>query len=347
MLKSGHKRLDILFGNRLDVLNQILSVLSMKAPISTIAALVCGAASVASAQVVFTENFDADHTANWAANSSGGNNAANFYFDYSSIGIPSAPNAAGTTRGLKLEANYSGGIFSGISVSPAGQSFSGSYKLSFDMWINFIGPAPGGGSGSTQVTGAGIGTAGTTAQWAGGTQDSIHFGVTGDGGSGVDYRAYSSAAGTGYTPATGVFAAGTSTTPDARNNSASYYAALGGYTPPAAQTALFPQQNGTTAAGAPAFAWHKVELLKNGNWVTYTIDNLLIATVDASAVTLGGGNILFNQYDINATSSTDANVRSLEFGLIDDVVVTQVPEPATCALGLLGLAGMWIARRNR
>jgi hypothetical protein len=297
---------------------------------------------VATGQILYSENFDVDHTANWTANSSGGNNAANFFFDYSTIGIPSAPSAGGTTRGLKLEANYSGGVFSGISASPNGQSFSGSYTVSFDIWWNFIGPAPAGGNGSTQVTGAGVGTAGTTAQWAGGTQDSIHFGATGDGGSAADYRAYSSAAPTSYASGNAVYAAPAG----AINNSAAYYAALGGNTVPATQTAFFAQQNGTTAAGAPGFRWHSGLIAKNGNSVAFSIDGLLIATVDASTVTLGGGNILFNQYDVNATSSTDANVRSLEFGLIDDVVVTQVPEPASCTLALLGVAGLFLARRR-
>ena len=272
-------------------------------------------------QVLYSENFDVDHTANWTVNKSTGANAndtgsaANFFFDYSTIGIPSAPNSGATTTGLKLEANFSGGIFSGLSVSPTGQSFSGSYQVTFDIWWNYVGPAPAGGSGSTQITGAGIGTAGTTAQWAAGAQDSIHFGATGDGGSASDYRAYSSAAPTSYASGNAVYAAPAG----AINNSTAYYAALGGNTPPAAQTALFAQQTGTTSAGSPAFAWHAGLLEKNGNSVSFRLDGLLIATVDASTVTLGGGNILFSQFDINATSSTDPNVRSLQFGLIDNV----------------------------
>ncbi len=303
--------------------------------------------SVLGAQILYSENFDADHTANWTANSSPGNHAANFWFDYSTIGIPSAPNSGSTTVGLKLEANYTGGVFGGVSVSPTGQSFAGSYRVTFDLWQNFNGPAPAGGSGSTQVTGAGIGTAGATAQWAGGVQDSIHFGQTGDGGSGVDYRAYSSAAGTGYLPASGVFAAGSVASPDIRNDSTAYYASLGSHTPPAAQTGLFAQQTGTTAAGAPAFAWHSGVIEKNGNSVSYSLDGLLIATVDASTLTLGGENILFNQYDINPASSADANVRDLLFGLFDNIVVTQVPEPASASLALLGVALLAVLRRRK
>src|SRR5947207_657997 len=68
------------------------------------------AAPAARAQVVFSDNFDADHTANWNTNISTNNStgsAANYFFDYGTVGIPSAPNSTGgTTRGLKLEANF-------------------------------------------------------------------------------------------------------------------------------------------------------------------------------------------------------------------------------------------------
>ncbi len=249
---------------------------------------------------VYSENFDVDPTANWTVNTLGtGVSDANFFFDYSTAGIPSAPNSGGTTRGLRLRANQDATLQSfpsGVSVSPNGQSFAGDYEVRFDMWLNFNGPAPGGGSGSTQITGAGIGTAGTSAQIAGqGAVDSIFVGSSGEGGSSVDYRAYSPLNSAGYTPAQGVFAAGTQST--ARNNTDPYYASFGGATAPAAQVTLYPQQTGATAAGAPGWAWRDVRMFKNGNTLTWSIDGKLLATVDTTtAGTLGGGNILFNQY---------------------------------------------------
>lgn len=270
---------------------------------------------------LYAEDFDTDHTSNWVANFGPGNNAADFFFDYSTVGIPPAPNSGGTTRGLKLEADYAGNIVGGISVSPSGRNFTGDYVLTFDLWWNFVGPAPAGGSGSTQVTGTGIGTSGATPQWAGGTQDSIHFGATGDGGSFADYRAYSSAATSGYQPASGVFAAGI--TMPAWDNLDAYYVPLTGNAPPAAQTALFPQQTGTPSSGAPAFKWHRGQIIKSSTNVTFSLDGLLIASIDPGTVTFGGGNILFNQFDVNALSSTDPQVRALEFGLIDNVVVSR------------------------
>lgn len=323
-----------------------------------ISAFVAGAlvfsASTARTQVIFFDNFDLNHTADWSVNTLGaGLSDANFFFDYSTAGIPSAPNSAdGSTRGLRLRANQYGGTTaafpSGVSVSPLGLTLTGDYQLRFDIWWNFNGPAPGGGNGSTQVSGAGIGTAGTTAQVAGATPlDSVFFGATGDGGSSVDYRAYAPLATSGFGDTNGVFAAGNAS--GVRNSSHAYYANLGGGTPPAAQAALFPNQTGTAAAGAPGFAWRDFSITKTGNTATWSLDGLTIATVDLStAGTLGGGNILFNQYDINATISTDPTSPSTLFGLIDNVrVTTVVPEPGGVALGLLGFACAWLIRRQR
>jgi hypothetical protein len=100
---------------------------------------------------LYVENFDVDPTANWTLNGGPSDESADFFFDYSTVGIPSAPNSTGgTTRGVKLQANLSGGVFSGMSVSPTGQSFIGDYKVTFDWWSNFNGPFPAGGSADTK-----------------------------------------------------------------------------------------------------------------------------------------------------------------------------------------------------
>ena len=318
----------------------------MKISIATLAvALSALPVSSSIAQLVYSENFDVDPTASWTVNGGPSDETANFFFDYSTAGIPTAPNSGGSTRGLKMYANHVNGIFGGFSVSPTGQSFVGSYELRFDLWINFNGPAPVGGSGSTQITGAGIGTAGATPQWPGGIQDSVWFATTGDGNSASDYRAYSTAAPTSYPDASPIYAAGAFA--GNRNASAAYYAGLGGATPPAAQTGLFPQQTGAAGAGAPAFAWHDVRILKLGNTITWTMDGLLLATVDASTVTLGGSDILLMYSDTNATSSSDPNDVNLLFGLFDNITVTLVPEPGTPLLSLLGAIGVYLARRKR
>ncbi len=318
------------------VVKSLALVSLLAAPVSVVAA------------PLFSENFDVDPTANWTVNTLGsGISDADFFFDYSTVGVPAAPNSGGTTRGLRLRANQlatTNTFPGGVSVSPNGQSFSGDYTLRFDMWYNFNGPAPLGGSGSTQVGGAGIGTAGTSAQIAGqGAVDSIFFGATGDGNSSADYRAYAPAAATSYQDtAVGVYAAGS--VAGSRNSSNAYYSGFGGATAPAAQLALFPQQTGATGAGAQGWAWRDMQIVKSGTTVTWSIDGLLIATVDLTvAGTSGDGNILFNQFDINAGASTDPNAGALLFALIDNVVVT--PEPATLTFLAAGLLVLRPRRR--
>jgi hypothetical protein len=285
---------------------------------------------------LYMEDFEVDPTANWTVNKGPAttDEAHDLFFDYSTVGIPAAPSGPGT-RGMKLQANQSSGVFGGLSVSPTGKSFAGDYRVLFDWWANFNGSFPVGGSGSTQLSTFGIGTSGTVAQWPGGTQDSIWFGATGDGNSASDWRAYSPTAPTRYVDsAPGIYAAGTQA--GSTNASDPYYASFGTNTAPAAQLALFPQQSGTTLVGSSAMEWHQVAIAKSGGNVSWTVDGTLIATVPvADDTVLTGDNIFFGHSDTNATSSTDPNDSALLFTLIDNVRV--VPEPST---GLL-LSAAW------
>ena len=307
--------------------------------IGSLALVVLGGVSQAAS---FSDNFDVDTSASWAVNkgaTNGANNIATFAYDYSALGIPSASGIGGTTKGLRMQANIAGGVFGGLSASPLGQSFNGDIVFTVDVWMNFLGPAPAGGSGSTQAGGMGIGTAGTTVQWAGGAQDSIHFSGTLDGNSSADYRAYSSAAAVGYADASTVFAASGAGN---RNDSHAYYQSLGSKTAPAAQTTLFPTQTGTTRAGALGFAWRKMKIERVGTMVSWYIDSLRIATVDQSTVTLGGNNILLNMYDTNPGSATDPN--GLNTIIFDNVQV--VPEPTSMVALALGGAALLRKRRK-
>jgi len=303
---------------------------------SIVACAVAFAVGVPSASAqLFSEDFEPGSTTVWAINSGPSDFAFNFAFDYSTVGIPAAPSGAGT-RGMKLQANLSDGIFSGMSVSPVGESFAGDYTVSFDWWSNINGPFPG-GSGSSNLSTFGVGTAGTSAQWPGGATDSVWFAATGDGGSASDYRAYSSAAPTSYPSGNPVYAA------MSINHSDPYYASFGGVGAPAAQLALFPQQTGTTEAGVAGMEWHQVTITVLGDTATWHVDGLLIATIDLTTVTIGGGNIFFGHSDINATSSTDPNDAALLFTLIDNIVVV----PAPGALALIGCALAMACVRRR
>ncbi|MBK8916193.1 MAG: PEP-CTERM sorting domain-containing protein [Phycisphaerales bacterium] len=306
-----------------------------------LAALVSASAA---AMPLYHNNFEVDTTANWTLNNGPSDAAADYFFDYSTVGIPVSPSTpmGGGTRGMKLQANLSNGIFGGMSVSPNGLDVPATYPdytVRFDWWSNINGPFPGGGSGSTNLSTFGVGTNGTTPQWPGGSQNSVWFAATGDGGSAADYRAYSTAAPTSYASGNAVYAAPAG----AINNTAAYYSGFGGVAAPAAQLGLFPQQTGTTQVGSAGMQWHEVEIEKLANLVTWRVDGLLIATIDLNTVTLSGGNIFFGHSDINATSSTDPNDAALLFTLIDNVRVT--PEPTS--LALLGLVALAARRRGR
>jgi hypothetical protein len=323
--------------------------------LALVAAVLAAAPVVSPAAVLYSENFDADPTDNWSFNSERAGdlaaddtrNEANYFFDYSTIGIPSAPRSAGgTTRGLKMEANVPGtGVFTGFSTSPLGQSFAGDFTVRADVWQNVNGPFPAGGNGSTQMTWAGIGTNGTTAQFPGTSVQGVGFAASGDGGTAQDYRLYTNV-GAPLAPTTGAYAAGTGST--AQNNSDPYYAAngFGTETAPPEQIAMFSGQQGPTAVGTQGMAWHTWEITKLGDTVTWTIDGVLIGTVDVTNEPFGGDNLFFGQFDINATSSTDPNARSLLFGLVDNVEVADVvPEPGM--LSVVGLVGATLMLRRR
>lgn len=320
-------------------------------PLASLAAMAFAAVSAAQ----FSDDFEVDSTANWQFNSSqtadgtsdNFNNEANFFFDYSTVGIPLAPHSSsGGTRGLKMEANVFGtttGVLMGMSASPIGQHFSGDYKLSFDCWQNFQGPFPGGGSGTSQLTLAGLGST-DGLQFIGGPWTAVGFAATGDGGSTIDYRAYVDA-GAPLSEASGAYAAGTGS--GVRNNTNSYYSSFQG-TVPAAQTAYasglgFGSQTGSTNVGALGMAWRYWEIEKIGDTVTWTVDGKLIATITGATAQMGSDNIFIGYGDINTTASTDAISRQLLFGLVDNVHVT--PEPGS--LAVLGLGILALARRRK
>ena len=302
-------------------------------------------AAVSHAQVVFSEDFSTDQTGNWSFFSSiSGDTAgigdlggtADFFYDYSAIGVPTAPNG-GDSHGIKLQANVMGtGIFSGVSVSPNGQSFTGDYILRFDMWQNFTGPMPAGGSGTTQMAGGGIGGS-ATAQFPGGTYDGAGAMSTHDGGSASDFRMYNAPGGP-----VGTYAAGS------QNGSDPYYAGFQGNVP-AAQTAWaegqgFFDQSGAPQAGALGMAWHRWEIAKTGTTVTWSVDGLLIATLENA--TFGGDNIYLSAADTNSSSSSQAISNDLLFTVIDNVQVEAVPEPATMTV-LAGIAGLAALKRRK
>ncbi len=286
-------------------------------------------------ELLYSQTFDANDTVNWTVNDDGlGTNAANCFFDYSTIGIPPAPNSGGTTRGLKLGANLNPATAPpnfdqrpALSVSPIGKNFFGDYTLTFDWWHNYIGPLNTGATGSTMLSTFGILTSGTVSNNAG-AADGVFFAATGDGQSAFDYRAYSPEKTSGYTsPPTdpsidshAKFEAG------GQNNTNAYYTSAfpSGVSAPILQQINYPStQVGTTPAGTPGFQWHQVEIKKAGGLVSWRVDGVLLITVDTASffVPNGGADILFGHSDTNNTTSSSPSFADLDFTLIDNVRV--------------------------
>ncbi len=305
--------------------------------------VLCAVTTAARGDVLFSDDFDTDTSASWNINASSADTAYTFAFDYSAIGVPPSPNGGGSTLGLRLAANIADGAAAGITVSPMGESFSGSYVLSFDMWINANGPFPSGGTGSTEFLTAGIGYDDTTVNLGGASGSGGWFTTDGEGGSSRDYRAYKNA-GEQFAESGQFFAGTSSAGGGAHNSSDPYYADFGSIDVEVAvpdQAAMYAQQTGTTVVGSQGFAWHEVVITVDGSTALWEIDGLPIVELDP---TIGStfdleGNISIGYMDIFSSVSDNPE---LSFGLIDNLVVT--PEPAT--LVLLAMGGLALRRRR-
>ncbi len=308
------------------------------APFASIPVLVEGEATAPQpdildgAEVVWSEAFESDVSGDWTLNQNSDDSTATFGYDYSIDGIPPAPNSdGGSTLGLKFTANESLQEVSHVTVSPIGQSFSGDHALAFDLWINVNGPLPGGGAGSTEFAAGGLGTTGDHIQAADDQSDGAWFLLTGDGGSGSDIRFF--LANNFLDTASGAYPAGD------RNSANEYYHGIfpAGKEAPALQKTDFPQQTGSTAVGQAAFDWISVVLAQRGSTVTWLLNGTVVAEIDRGAEAPYEGNIFLGYSDW--FSSVSDNV-DLSFGLVDNVRVLKLAEPAAVELSLeIALSG--------
>jgi hypothetical protein len=275
---------------------------------------------------VLLDTFDTVGAVAWRLNRSSSDTRVNLNYDYSVLGIPSAPRSTGgSTRGLRMEANMTAGVVSALSLSPTSQVYTGDYRLRFDMWINANGPFPTGGTGSSQHVLAGLGTGGDRVEWngTGSTADGYYFAVDGEGQADDtsttrgDFCAY---IGTALQDgSSGAYAAGTDSS--VRGNLSAYYVTAfpGGLTAPGLQQTNYSQQTGALAQGTVGFAWREVIVSRQGNTVDWSIDGIRLATITNATFT--ASNICIGYWDMYASLSDNTN---LSFGLVDNVRV-EVP----------------------
>jgi hypothetical protein len=295
---------------------------------------------------LFTDSFNTvASAANYSSVASDGTSSfATYAYNYALLGIPSAPSSGdSSTLGLRLDANFSAPNAAEAITLFTNASYSGDYSVTFDAWINVNGPFPDGGSGSTNYLTAGVGSDGTTNNFVANTGKGGWLAVNGENGSGIDYRWYKDATLQGV--ATAQYAAGTAA--DARNGLNAYYSSLGSVNVSnlpvqGANNGGPAQQNGTSFAGSFGMAWHKVRLDVDADGGTggaaslkWTVDNLVIGTLDAGANGVFGANgKVALGYSDPTTNGSDLPTHS--FALIDNLVI--VPEPTSALLGVFGLA---------
>jgi|GEM_PF-5430970 len=272
-----------------------------------------------------------------------------FAFDYSAHGIPPAPNNSNpnSTIGLKLQASLFSNRLGGFSASPNGLNLTGDYSITFDYWGSSIGSFPLGGSSSTEMSTFGLLTAGTTSQSIL-SADGVFFGAVADGGSGADYRVYSTERNYSYQlfdPANpdpidehATYFAGT------RNGTGQLYIDATGVGDPGGDGAFMVPQSvvdaganfgadltGPLFSGAAGFQWHEMEIRKVGAVIDWYMNGIKLISLDTTAwsdpdnlIEPGGGNISFGHNDINFGSPTNQPASDFLYTLIDNIEVNAI-----------------------
>lgn len=308
----------------------------------------------AAAPVLFADDFEVDSAASYAVAATP-DVAHAFAFDYGVHGIPPAPEAA-TTRGLKLQAHLANTLEVHAITLSTNATFAANpgYRLRFHAWQNFgLGQA-----GSTNYLTAGAGHDGATVNFSGNsgptgpTPDKgagAWFAVTGDNGAANDYIAFKD--GVGQTPllVPSPYSAPHSGSFPAQSGNIPYYTAqfppinvgaINGGAVGAAQG-----QSGVTVAGTVGFAWRLWEVDVNGPVVSWSIDGLPIARLESG---------------VNGTMATDGRVSlgymdpfnsasgrpGLQFAIVDNLTVTELPEPTALAAAASTI-GLSLAGRRR
>jgi hypothetical protein len=295
--------------------------------------------------ILFSDDFTADTSVSWRVNVADPSDGfAEFAWDYGTLaGIPPAPATTdGSTRGLRFRCGNVVPQISAVSVSPLTGNFSGDYRLKFDLWINYNGPMPDGGAGSTQHFDAGVGTAGDAVVWFNNpAADGVWFKCSGDGADGNTFGDYSAFIGpNNQNDDTGFYSAGVGAANSGLRNSTHpfYSSRWGGQTAPAAQLALYPGQTGTVDPGNAGMAWHSAVITKLGNTVIWQMDGVTIATVTNDPVTLST-NILVGLQD--RFGGSVSSVPEMSFGLVDNLKVERysATPPAPISIRDIRLVG--------
>ncbi len=119
-----------------------------KPVLSTLAAIML-AASSATGTTLFQSGLDTD--LGFADVATSADHSIDFGYDYSAAGI-AAPPGGSDTVGLRIAANISGPVATGVAVYSNSASYTGQYQVSFDFYISNAAS-----NGTTEFIGGGVG----------------------------------------------------------------------------------------------------------------------------------------------------------------------------------------------
>jgi hypothetical protein len=330
-------------------------------------------ATVSQAQILYSDTFATDTSANYnvfqTTGASGNTANVTFAFNYSSLGVPAAPIVNGIGNGtsqvgLRVQSDElqstTSDLIGAVSVVAKNVTLPAAYKLQVAVWGNYIGGTTiNDAAGSNGTTGPTVATGVKGATYSSATTN----GAASEGGfladqirdptgSGGTYRVYIGGVNQGNSNgAFHVYAAsgGSDAATTAQMFSNAYYAStFPAVSAPTAQSSAATTQTGTTPVGTFGFAWHVVTVQDDGTNTTWSIDNLLIATIPDTDYTRGGSTIALGDQDSNTGASTAANGPTYNFDLFSNLVVTTLAVPEPGSLSLVTMAGVaFLVRRRR
>jgi hypothetical protein len=255
-----------------------------------------------------------------------------FGWDYSALGLPPAPHGSDTI-GLRLASNISdaGPGAAAISASPPA-TFSGQYKVQFDFWLNYHTSA-----GTTEYGGGMVGLDVAADQPLGGKA----FLVDTDGDTAQDYVLMDAGniVPVNTDPGPNPYTITSLDHVDPSNEP--LRTMFPGHAPPEKQNTDFGQVLAANPDGTFGFGWHTMEIVADtdAGTATFSIDGFEFGTLNGDV----SGPIALTHWD--RFNSVAGNV-NLAFGAFDNLVVTQIPEPTSALLALLGLLGLGTLRRT-
>ncbi|MEN1678078.1 MAG: PEP-CTERM sorting domain-containing protein [Planctomycetota bacterium] len=277
-----------------------------------------------------------------------------YAFDYGAIGVPAAPSGGGST-GVLMQVNLSdaGPVDEGegVAIYPlAGASLPPDFVVSMDVFFN----AEFQSSGSTEYGLFSIHTSGANDPADQSLTDDVAFPIFGLGeGDGLTWA---------MTGDAGTSSSDYALIRDPGNADAGTAQTFGSFDDlPAGK---FPNLSTGVGATGPDGNWNTIELTKAGNFYTFRIDGILLASFTDTANEFDGGSIAIGYADVfNSVGTPDLPVGpdpnpldNIPFGdefpnlahfiIYDNLQITAIPEPATGVVAAVSMIGLAFRRRR-